>query len=91
MLPRHRDLYYGGAWHAPQGGMQDTVNTATGTSLGPCADANADDVDAAAQAAHKAFRDWRRLKPLERAALMKKVAAVLRDNAFELAMLDAAN
>ena len=91
MLPRHRDLYYGGAWHAAQGGMQDTVNPATATSLGPCADANAADVDAAAQAAHIAFRDWRRSKPLERAALMKKVAAVLRDNAFELAMLDAAN
>jgi betaine-aldehyde dehydrogenase len=31
------------------------------------------------------------MKPLERAALMKKVAAVLRENAFDLAMLDAAN
>ena len=91
MLPTHRDLYYGGAWHAAQGGMQDTINPATGASLGPCAEANAADVDAAVQAAHKAFRDWRKVKPLERAALMKKVATVVRDNAFELAMLDAAN
>ena len=31
------------------------------------------------------------MKPLERAGLLKKVAQVLRDNAFELALLDAAN
>ena len=91
MLPRHRDLYYGGAWHQPQGGYADTLNPATGASLGPCAQANGDDVDAAVRAAQVAFKEWRKLKPLERAGLLKKVAAVLRDNAFELAMLDAAN
>ena len=91
MLPTHRDLYYGGAWHKPRGGYLDTLNPATGESLGPCAEANAQDVDAAARAAQQAFGDWRKLRPLERAGLLKKVAAVLRDNAFELAMLDAAN
>ena len=91
MLPTRRDLYYGGAWHAPQGGYLDTLNPATGESLGPCAEANAADVDAAARAAQQAGKAWRKLKPLERAGLLKKVAAVLRDNAFELAMLDAAN
>jgi betaine-aldehyde dehydrogenase len=91
MLPSRRDLYYGGGWHAPQGGYLDTFNPATGASLGPCAEANAEDVDAAVRAAHAAFRDWRKMKPLERAGLMRKVAAVLRENAFELAMLDAAN
>jgi betaine-aldehyde dehydrogenase len=91
ILPEHRDLYYGGAWQKPQGGYLDTWNPATGESLGPCAEANAVDVDAAVRAAHVAFKEWRRIKPLERAALMKKVAAVLRANADELAMLDAAN
>jgi len=91
ILPRHRDLYYGGAWQKPLGGYLDTWNPATGESLGPCAEANGADVDAAVRAAHQAFREWRRVKPLERAALMKKVAVVLRANAEELAMLDAAN
>lgn len=91
ILPRHRDLYYGGKWQKPLGGYLETWNPATGESLGPCAEANAEDVDAAVQAARKAFLEWRRVKPLERAALMKKVAAVLRANAEELAMLDAAN
>ena len=91
VLPQHRDLYYGGAWHRPQGGYLDTFNPATGESLGPAAEANSADVDAAVRAAQKGFAIWRGMKPLERAGLLKKVAQVLRDNAFELALLDAAN
>ena len=91
VLPRHRDLYYDGKWQKPNGGYLDTCNPATGASLGPCAEANAADVDAAVQAAHRAFKQWRRMKPLERAALMRQVAAKLRENAEDLAMLDAAN
>jgi betaine-aldehyde dehydrogenase len=91
VLPQHRDLYYGGAWHRPQGGYLDTFNPATGESLGPAAEANSADVDAAVRAAQQGFAVWRGMKPLERAGLLKKVAQVLRENAFELAMLDAAN
>ena len=91
ILPKHRDLYYGGKWHKPLGGYADTLNPATGDSLGPAAEASAADVDAAVKAARKGFQAWRGMKPLERAALMKKVAGVLRANAEELAMLDAAN
>jgi betaine-aldehyde dehydrogenase len=91
ILPRHRDLYYGGAWQKPRGGYLETWNPATGESLGPAAEANAADVDAAVQAAHRGFQAWRRVKPVERAALMRKVAAVLRAHAEELALLDAAN
>ena len=91
VLPQHRDLYYGGAWHRPLGGYLDTFNPATGESLGPAAEANSADVDAAVRAAQQGFAVWRGIKPLERAGLLKKVAQVLRDNAFELALLDAAN
>ncbi|MDY0012491.1 MAG: aldehyde dehydrogenase family protein [Rhodocyclaceae bacterium] len=91
LLPQHRDLYYGGRWHKPQGGYIDTLNPATGLSLGPCAEANAADVEAAVQAAHAGWQDWRRTKPVERAALLRQVANVLRANAQELAMLDSAN
>ncbi len=91
ILPKHRDLYYGGKWQKPAGGYIDTYNPATGESLGPCAEANAADVDAAVKAAHQGFQIWRKMKPLERAGLMKKVAAALRANGDELAMLDAAN
>ena len=73
------------------GGYRDTFNPATGESLGPAAEANAADVDAAVTAAAQGFEVWKKIKPLERASMLKKVAAVLRENAFELAMLDAAN
>jgi betaine-aldehyde dehydrogenase len=90
-LPAHRDLYYGGAWHKPQGGYEPTINPATGESLGDVPNANAADVDAAAQAAHKAFLEWRKMKPTDRAALMRKVSAVIRANAEEFALVDSLN
>ncbi len=90
-LPQHRDLYYAGAWHAPLGGYLDTFNPATGENLGPCAEANGEDVNRAVQAAVLAQKDWAAMKPLERAGLLKKVAAVLREHSFELALLDATN
>jgi betaine-aldehyde dehydrogenase len=91
VLPQRRELYYGGRWHEPRGGYLDTLNPATGQSLGRCAEANAADVDAAVQAARQGFETWRRMKPLERGALMKQVAAVIRSHADELAMIDALN
>jgi betaine-aldehyde dehydrogenase len=91
VLPVHRDLFYGGAWHAPHGGYQDTFAPATGDNLGQCAEADAHDVQAAVAAADAAFVEWRRTKPLERAAVLRGIAAILRDHADELALLDSVN
>jgi betaine-aldehyde dehydrogenase len=91
VMPQQRNLYYGGKWHEPEGGYVDTYNPATGESLGPCAEANARDVDSAARAAQKAFRDWRRTKPFDRAAALRKIAGVLRESSDQLGLLDAAN
>ncbi|WP_421956051.1 aldehyde dehydrogenase family protein [Polaromonas sp.] len=90
-LPKNRDLYYAGAWHKPQGGYLETINPGTGESLGPCAEANTADIHAAVAAAHHAFPQWSRTKPADRAVMLRKVAAILRANATELAMLDAIN
>jgi betaine-aldehyde dehydrogenase len=92
VLPRNRNLYYGGQWHAPQqGGFAETYNPADGAVVGQTAQATAGDVDAAVKAAAEAFKSWRKTKPAERAELLRKAAAILRDNAEELAMLDALN
>ncbi|MEI9922489.1 MAG: aldehyde dehydrogenase family protein [Bradyrhizobium sp.] len=91
VLPRKRDLYYGGAWQVPKGGYTETFNPGTGESLGECADANAEDVGAAVQAAQKAFESWRHSKPLDRAAMLGRAADILRQNAEELALIDAQN
>src|ERR1700730_13158978 len=91
-LPNHRDCYYGGQWVKPKSGRYvDTINPGTGSSLGPVADAAAADVDDAGAAARRAFADWRRVLPLERAKLLQRIAAVLREHAEELAMIDAAD
>ena len=91
-LPKQRDIYYGGAWHPPLAKRYfETINPATGEGLGNVADGGAADVDAAVKAAHKSFKEWRNVLPLDRAKLLKKIAQVLRDNAYELAMIDSAD
>lgn len=90
-LPRRRQLYIDGEWQDARGGAGITYNPGKGAELGSVAEANTEDVERAVAAAHKAFLSWRRTKPLERAALLKRVAAVLRENAEELALLDSAN
>lgn len=91
VLPRERRLYAGGRWIEPQGGYAETWNPGTGDSLGRCAEADAADVAMVVEEAQRAFLDWRRVKPLERAAMLRRIAQVLRENAGELAMIDAAN
>lgn len=90
-LPKQRDLFYGGAWRKPLGGYLDTLSPGSGDNLGPVAEANSDDVDAAVKAAHAGFLDWRKIKPLERGRMLKKIAAKMREHVEELALLDAAN
>src|SRR5438045_9686043 len=91
-LPTQRSAYYGGAWHEPASGRYvDTINPGTGQSLGTVAMCEAQDVDAAVAAAKRAFAEWRAVVPLERARIMKALAAVVREHADELALIDAAN
>src|SRR6185369_5143212 len=53
--------------------------------------AGPDDVDAAVKAAHQGFKIWRRMKPLDRAFVLRKAADVIRQHADELALIDAAD
>ena len=92
VLPSHRDLYYGGGWHMPASGTyEDTRNPGTGETLGTVGAAGSADVDAAVTAARKGFREWRDVLPLERARVLKEIAALLRKHGDELALIDAAN
>lgn len=91
LLPRERRLYAGGRWIEPHGGYAQTWNPGTGESLGQCAEADATDIDRVVQEAQRGFEQWRAVKPLERGAMLRRIAQVLRDNARELAMIDAAN
>ena len=90
-LPASRALYFGGQWREPSGGYAETYNPANGESLGKSAVADGRDVDAAVQAAKAGFASWRHSKPLERGAMLRRIAAAVRENARELALIDAAN
>lgn len=65
---------------------------ATGVPIARVTQAGAEDVDRAARAAHEAFqRDWRCLTPRERAAALFKIAALIRERADDLALLETRN
>jgi betaine-aldehyde dehydrogenase len=89
-LPRHRGLYYGGAWHDSIGGRQAAVvSPSTGDSLGTAAEASSEDVDRAVWAARAAFLLWRDTPAQDRARAIRAASAILRANAEELAYLEA--
>src|SRR5437773_6216002 len=89
-LPRRRQLYYGGAWHASAGGRENAVTCpATGESLGTAVDATVEDVDRAVVAARAAFPHWRDTPAQERAQTIRRAAAVLREHAEDLAHVEA--
>jgi betaine-aldehyde dehydrogenase len=89
-LPSHRDPYYAGKWQKGSRYVEVT-NPATAESLGKVTDGTVADAEAAIAAAKAAFKDWRRVPPLERAKMLREIANVLRKNGDELAMLDAAD
>jgi betaine-aldehyde dehydrogenase len=90
-LPKHRDPYYAGQWHPSSGPSVEVTSPGTGESLGKVAEGSAADAHAAIAAAKAAFRDWRRVAPVERAGMLRAIAQVLRRNGDELAMIDAAD
>ena len=91
-LPSHRDPYYAGKWQKPKADRYvDTISPGTGESLGKVVDGSVADAEAAIAAAKAAFKEWRRVPPLERAKMLRAIADVLRKNGDELAMIDAAD
>src|SRR6266403_99007 len=90
-LPTHRDPYSAGKWQKPAAGRYvEVTGPGSGASLGKVVDGTAADAEAAIAAAKAAFREWRRVPPLERAKMLRAIADVLRKNGDELAMIDAA-
>jgi betaine-aldehyde dehydrogenase len=91
-LPTHREPYYAGKWQKPAAGRYaDVTAPGSGQPLGKVVDGTVADAEAAIAAAKAAFKEWRRVPPLERAKMLRAIADVLRKNGDELAMLDAAD
>src|SRR5207245_10614063 len=81
-LPSHRDPYYGGKWQKGSRYIEVT-NPATGESLGKVTEGTVADAEAAIAAAKAAFREWRRVPPLERAKMLREIGNVLRKHGHE--------
>jgi acyl-CoA reductase-like NAD-dependent aldehyde dehydrogenase len=67
------------------------VEPATEEVMAELPEAGVEEVDAAVARAKEAFPAWRRVAPGDRAELMRSVAAAIRDNAEQLARLEARN
>ncbi|MDR5741400.1 MULTISPECIES: NAD-dependent succinate-semialdehyde dehydrogenase [unclassified Caballeronia] len=81
-------LYINGEWCDAEGGATiDVLNPATGEKIGTVARASIGDLDRALAAAQAGFATWRRMTALERASLMRKAAALVRERADSIARL----
>ena len=88
-LKSRYDLFIGGKFVAPKSGKYfDSINPATEEVLAQIALANQADVDAAYQAAQKAFGPWSRLPGTERGKYLYRIARLIQDRAREFAVAE---
>lgn len=81
-------LLIDGQWcDAASGKTLDVVNPATGQVIGRVAHAGIADLDRALAAAQRGFDIWRKVPAHERAATMRKAAALVRERAEGIARL----
>ncbi|CAB3826527.1 NAD-dependent succinate-semialdehyde dehydrogenase [Achromobacter denitrificans] len=78
-------LYIDGEFVAGEGRRtQDVINPATLEVLGQLPHATEADLDRALAAAQRAFESWKKSSPMERSAILRKVATLSRERAKEI-------
>ncbi|WP_034857732.1 aldehyde dehydrogenase [Sinorhizobium sojae] len=85
-----QSLFIGGAWRGPVGGaVIDVISPIDGSKLTTIADAGAEDVDLAVQAARAAFEKgtWSKAAPAERKKVLLRIAELIERSALEIAVL----
>ena len=79
-------LYINGTFISGEGRkMQNVINPATQEVLGQLPHASEADLDMALQSAEKAFATWKKSSPMDRSAILRKVAQLTRDRANDIA------
>lgn len=79
-------LYIDGEFVAADGRReQDVVNPATGVAFARLPNASKQDLDRALGAADRAFQTWRHTSPMERSAILRRVAELIRERAPAIA------
>lgn len=88
-LKENYKLYINGEWVEAEGGKTiATSNPATGEHLANVAEASEADVDKAVAAARAAFDSWGKTQPMQRAAILNKIADVIEANTELLATVE---
>lgn len=87
-LTRAPELFIDGQWRsASDGGTRPVLNPATEEVGLMLPVATADDLRAAARSSHAAFKTWRRTSPVDRGAILRAAATMLRANDAAIAPL----
>jgi phenylacetaldehyde dehydrogenase len=76
-----------GHWQEPAAGHYAITDPATEETVGHAPQADRADVDAAVRAARAAYDSWSRTAPVERAAVLDRIADAITDRAAELGPL----
>ncbi|MEO6913930.1 MAG: aldehyde dehydrogenase family protein, partial [Candidatus Baltobacteraceae bacterium] len=86
-------LFINGKWTAPAArGYFDTINPANEQKLARIAHADDADVDKAVAAARHAYdKYWRKLRPIDRAKYVYRIARAITERSRELAILETLN
>lgn len=78
-------LHINGAWIAAGRETLPVINPATEEEIARLPCANADDLDLAIESASRAFEGWRETGPMERARVLRRAGALLRERAADIA------
>jgi betaine-aldehyde dehydrogenase len=73
------------------GATEEVVNPATGEPIAEAPLSTEEDVDRAVKAARSAFGDWSTKPPMERSAVLLKIADLIEERADEIADLESAD
>ena len=88
-LQQSYDLFIDGRWRpASDGATFEATCPADGSRLATCAEASQADVDAAVDAAWRAFDGWKKVAPAQRERLLLTIADVIEENADHLALVE---
>jgi succinate-semialdehyde dehydrogenase/glutarate-semialdehyde dehydrogenase len=77
-------LYVGGSWRRTSSGLP-VLNPADESTIGFVPAAGRPDLDAALDAAAEGFKVWSKTSPAQRAAIMRKAVALMRERIEEIA------
>ena len=87
----HQGIFIDNAWLTGAGESVDVFNPVTGGLIASIRTASTEQVDAAVGAAHRAFASWRKTTPVERGALLRRIAEQVEAQRSRLVALQQLN